>query len=101
MKPGAPPLLVIHGTADKLVSISMAERLVQRAKEVGVICEFHPLEGKGHAAIGPLFQELWKIDFKILADFSCQDIVDLVMAWHRRELFFGFIEKDAMIRAFS
>lgn len=50
MKPGAPPLLVIHGTADKTVPFSMAERLLQRAKEVGVICEFHPLEGKGHAA---------------------------------------------------
>jgi acetyl esterase/lipase len=52
MKSGAPPLLVIHGTADQVVPFSMAERLVQRAKEVGVFCEFHPLEGKGHAAWG-------------------------------------------------
>ena len=50
MQSGGPPLLVIHGTADATVSFRFAERLVQRAKEVGIICEFHPLEGRGHAA---------------------------------------------------
>lgn len=50
MKAGGPPLLIIHGTQDKLVSFSFAEKLVARAKEVGVTCELHPLEGKGHAA---------------------------------------------------
>jgi len=50
MASGEPPLLVIHGTADNVVPFRMAERLVQRAKEVGVRCDFHPLEGKGHAA---------------------------------------------------
>jgi len=50
MKAGGPPLLIIHGTLDKLVPVAFAEKLVSRAKEVGVTCEFHPLEGKGHAA---------------------------------------------------
>lgn len=50
MTSGEPPLLVIHGTADSVVPFGMAERLVERAREVGVACEFHPLEGQGHAA---------------------------------------------------
>ena len=37
-------------TADAIVPFRFAEKLAQRAKEVGVICEFHPLEGQGHAA---------------------------------------------------
>jgi len=50
MKAGGPPLLIIHGTLDKMVPFAFAEKLVGRAKEVGVTCEFHPLEGEGHAA---------------------------------------------------
>jgi acetyl esterase/lipase len=54
MKAGGPPLIVIHGTQDKMVPFTFAEKLVARAKEVGVICEFHPLEGEGHAAWVPM-----------------------------------------------
>lgn len=50
MKKGDPPLLIIHGTADATVSFRYAEDLVRKAKEAGVMCEFHPLEGRGHAA---------------------------------------------------
>jgi len=50
MKAGGPPLLIIHGTLDRIVPFTLAEKLVGRAKEVGVTCEFHPLEGEGHAA---------------------------------------------------
>jgi acetyl esterase/lipase len=52
MEAGAPPLLVIHGTADTVVPFRLAEALVKRAQEVGIPCEFHPLEGQGHAAWG-------------------------------------------------
>ncbi len=50
MKTGGPPLLIIHGTLDRMVPYTFAGKLVSRAQEVGVTCEFHPLEGKGHAA---------------------------------------------------
>lgn len=50
MKSGDPPLLIIHGTADVIVPFRLAENLVRRAQEVGVVCEFHPLEGQGHGA---------------------------------------------------
>jgi acetyl esterase/lipase len=33
-----------------MVPFTLAEKLVARAKEVGITCEFHPLEGQGHAA---------------------------------------------------
>ncbi len=46
----AAPLLVIHGTADAVVPFRLAESLVRRAKAAGLVYEFHPLEGKGHAA---------------------------------------------------
>ncbi|MBM3312863.1 MAG: alpha/beta hydrolase, partial [Candidatus Aminicenantes bacterium] len=46
----AAPLLVIHGTNDAVVPFRLAEDLVRRAKEAGLPHEFHPLEGKGHAA---------------------------------------------------
>jgi len=54
MKRGDPPLIIIHGTDDKIVPCSYAERLNTRAKEVGIACEFHPLVGSGHAAWGEL-----------------------------------------------
>jgi acetyl esterase/lipase len=54
MKAGGPPLLITHGTQDKMVPFTFAEELVARAKEVGVPYEFHPLEGEGHAAWLPM-----------------------------------------------
>jgi acetyl esterase/lipase len=46
---GEPPVLVIHGTADSTAPYSYALDIVERAGEVGVTVEFHPLEGKPHA----------------------------------------------------
>jgi len=56
MTHGEPPLMVIHGTADRTVAFSFADSLVRRAKDVGVVCEFHPLEGQGHAAWAQMVQ---------------------------------------------
>lgn len=50
MEQGDPPLIIIHGTADKTVSFHFGERLNARAKEAEIPCEFHPLLGAGHAA---------------------------------------------------
>jgi acetyl esterase/lipase len=49
MTRGGPPLLVVHGTADRTVPFALAESLVRRAREVGVVCEFHPVEDQDHA----------------------------------------------------
>ena len=49
MKPGFPPLLIIHGTQDRTVPFSSARRLAARASEVGVTCVLRPIEGEGHA----------------------------------------------------
>ncbi len=50
MKPGFPPLLIIHGTQDRTVPFEMARRLEARAAETGVTCVLRPIEGEGHAA---------------------------------------------------
>lgn len=45
---GDPPVIIIHGTEDKVVAFSGAEEIRQRCAEVGVVCEFCPIEGAGH-----------------------------------------------------
>jgi acetyl esterase/lipase len=69
MEAGEPPLAIIHGTEDTVVSFSEAERLRDRAEEVGVPHLFHPLTGEGHAPYMPAelmevvapfyFEQLW------------------------------------------
>ena len=69
MAAGEPPLVIIHGTADSLVPFSEAEKLRDRATEVGIPILFHPLTGQGHAPYMPvelmavaapfLFAQLW------------------------------------------
>jgi len=44
-----PPTLVFHGTIDRVVPIHQSEMLVSRLKEVGVACEYDPIEGWPHA----------------------------------------------------
>jgi len=46
---GEAPVLIIHGTEDKAVPFSEALNISKRCEEVGVYCELHALEGKGHA----------------------------------------------------
>jgi acetyl esterase/lipase len=69
MAAGEPPLVIIHGTADRLVPFSEAEKLRDRAIETGIPQLFHPLTGQGHAPYMPvelmtvaapfLFEQLW------------------------------------------
>jgi len=54
MEAGEPPLIIIHGTADTVVPFSEAEKLRDRAVEVGLPHVFHPLQGKGHAPYMPV-----------------------------------------------
>lgn len=69
MQAGEPPLVIIHGTEDRLVPFAEAERLNDRAEAVGIAHLFHPLPGEGHAPYKPvelmavaapfLFEQLW------------------------------------------
>lgn len=48
-----PPLLVVHGTADKTVLINQSHRICEEYKKHGLPVEFHSVEGAGHG--GPQF----------------------------------------------
>lgn len=48
MKNGDPPMLIIHGTEDRVVPYQLAEALIARAKEVGVSTELKKIQGVGH-----------------------------------------------------
>jgi len=50
LRPDAPPILAIHGTADTTVPYAFAERLVARGIDVGARVELRTLHGEGHAA---------------------------------------------------
>lgn len=49
MTKGEPPVLIIHGTNDRLVNFSNAEAIAKRAEVVGVPYEFYPVEGGSHS----------------------------------------------------
>jgi acetyl esterase/lipase len=50
IRPGDPPVVIVHGTEDELVPIKLAHDIVRRTAEVGVACEPLLLEGVGHGA---------------------------------------------------
>ncbi len=48
IRPGAPPFLLIHGTADALVPFAQSSAMCGRMKAAGVGCELYPVRGGGH-----------------------------------------------------
>lgn len=48
IKPDAPPFLLIHGTADRLVPFSQSRAMCDRMKGAGASCELYPVDGGGH-----------------------------------------------------
>jgi len=65
VKPGAPPLLILHGTRDPKVLLNQSERLLEAYKKVGSEATLHLVQGAGHG--GPEFDEpeplSWITDF--------------------------------------
>lgn len=69
MEAGEPPLIIIHGTEDRVVPFSEAEKLRDQAMAVGLPHLFHPLAGQGHAPYMPVelmavvapffYEQLW------------------------------------------
>lgn len=53
MEAGEPPLAILHGTEDRVVAYSEAEKLRARAEAVGIPHAFHPIAGAGHAPYMP------------------------------------------------
>lgn len=49
IRKGGPPLLIIHGTEDNTITVSAAEQIDARAKEVGLAHETYLIEGMGHS----------------------------------------------------
>ncbi|MFD7455861.1 MULTISPECIES: alpha/beta hydrolase [unclassified Streptomyces] len=49
---GAPPFLVLHGTADTVVPHAQGERLATALREAGVPVDFRPVEGGDHLWVG-------------------------------------------------
>lgn len=48
-----PPILLYHGTEDRVVPYAEALAVRDRCRAVGLPCEFYPIEGKGHCPSGP------------------------------------------------
>jgi acetyl esterase/lipase len=63
METGEPPLAIIHGTEDVVVPFSEAEKLRDRAEEVGVPYAWHPIAGAGHAPWDPTTHMTWTAEF--------------------------------------
>lgn len=48
IRPGLPPTLVLHGTADKTVRVAQARKFAETMKAAGNDCELELFEGAGH-----------------------------------------------------
>lgn len=60
LRPGLPPILLIHGTNDDLVKIDQVVNYYERAKSLGNIIEFVRIEGMPHTPRGK--------DIKVIAN---------------------------------
>jgi len=56
VRAGQPPALLMHGTEDKIVPVSQAERFAEAAKAVGNRCDLILLPETGHAFIVPNYK---------------------------------------------
>lgn len=48
VRPGLPPMCLIHGTADEIVPFDSVKDFATRMQEAGNRCELHPFEGTDH-----------------------------------------------------
>jgi acetyl esterase/lipase len=52
VRKGAPPHLIIHGTADNVVPLNQSKALAAKLKNLGVTVRYVEVEGKGHGWLG-------------------------------------------------
>ena len=48
IKPGLPPMCLIHGTADVIIPYDSIKDFVKKTREAGNRCDLHPFEGTDH-----------------------------------------------------
>ncbi|MBN2041546.1 MAG: alpha/beta hydrolase [Spirochaetes bacterium] len=48
IRPGLPPVCLVHGTADEIVPFYTAEEFTKKMKEAGNRCDLHPFDGTDH-----------------------------------------------------
>jgi len=60
LRPGLPPILLIHGANDELVNINQVMNYYEKAKSLGNVIEFIRVEGMPHTPRGK--------DIRIIAD---------------------------------
>lgn len=56
IRPGIPPSLVMHGTADKVVTAAQSQKFAEAAREAGSRCDLILLEDTGHAFVVPAYK---------------------------------------------
>ena len=56
-----PPILIIHGTDDKLVPIQQSEIFIDKLEEQGVSCKLLEIKGKGHGWKTPVENEYTEV----------------------------------------
>lgn len=70
----APPMLLVHGTADEVVSVKQSQTFAEALEEAGVPVQFMPVEGAGH---GPGYPG---------ADIDISEIQAAYVGWFERHL---------------
>ena len=48
IKTGLPPMCLIHGTADDIISFDSIKDFAEKTREAGNMCDLHPIEGTDH-----------------------------------------------------
>jgi acetyl esterase len=84
VKPGLPPFLLVHGTADARVRFVQSEMMAKRLGEVGVPCELISVPGGEHGMLN------W--------DASNPQYKDQVIAWLKRTLKHEGVKEGGAVR---
>jgi acetyl esterase len=75
VRPGMPPFLLIHGTADSMVPFSQSREMCDRMQQAGASCELYPVVGGGHG------MRWWESSPKLATAYKQK-----IVAWLRQEL---------------
>jgi acetyl esterase/lipase len=69
VRPGAPPFLLLHGTADRLVPFAQSEALLDALRAAEVPAQLIPVPGADHIFVGaPDVDELVTVSVRFLAE---------------------------------
>lgn len=66
VRPGLPPVLVVHWKLDQAVAAEQPQRLLNALAQANVPAQAHWLEGKGHALAGPGVEQIVPLTVQFL-----------------------------------